>query len=427
MKMSDKTSITSTPKEALIILKQAAKLRRATFLWGPPGIGKSELVEAFAKELGVPMVRPDDETLTKNLTEAQFKEWEAHQALADLQTAVNRNAAGDHVPMFDVRASQMDPVDFRGLPYKDDVTRTMGWTQPSDLPGAAYCARYQHVVLFLDEMNSAPPAVQAACYQLILNRRIGQYRLPDNVIVIAAGNRSTDRGHVYAMPTPLANRFLHVHMEADFPSWREWAVVNQIHPDVVGYLSHYKSDLFCFKPDSDTTAFATPRTWKYVSDYLYLVAQEPCSDTIRRAYLAGLVGEGITVKLMAHLKYMDESMPKPADILSGKVAATDAAGKPTLKTTEVSAMYALATAMCYEMNEMQRSLGKERNGVINTLDDLAVCIDRFLMYSMKNFQPEICVMATVIAFNHYAIRVPASKLKNFSEFHARFGSYMKAD
>ena len=111
-----------------------------------------------------------------------------------------------------------------------------------------FAAQYDHIVLFLDEMNSAAPSVQAAAYQLILNRRVGTYKLPDNVMIVAAGNREADKGVTYRMPAPLANRFIHLELAVDFGDWFQWAVDNNIHKDVVGYLTFAKKDLYDFDP-----------------------------------------------------------------------------------------------------------------------------------------------------------------------------------
>ena len=113
----------------------------------------------------------------------------------------------------------------------------MAWAPPAELPTEEFAAQFDNIVLFLDEMNSAAPAVQAAAYQLILNRRVGQYKLPDNVLIVAAGNREADKGVTYRMPAPLANRFVHLELAVDFDDWFQWAVENDIHQDVVGYLN----------------------------------------------------------------------------------------------------------------------------------------------------------------------------------------------
>jgi MoxR-like ATPase len=220
--MSDSHTITS--REARKSILKAFKVKRPLFLWGPPGIGKSELVENITKELGG--------------------------------------------IMYDCRLGQMEPTDIRGIPFYNKENGKMDWAAPIDLPDAETAVQYPVVVLFLDEMNSAPASVQSAAYQLILNRRIGKYHLPDNVVIVAAGNRESDKGVTYRMPTPLANRFIHQEMKVDFASWQEWAVMNNEHKDVVGYLSFAKQDLYDFDAKSASRAFATPRSWHFVSELL---------------------------------------------------------------------------------------------------------------------------------------------------------------
>jgi MoxR-like ATPase len=102
----------------------------------------------------------------------------------------------------------------------------------------------------LDELNSAPPAVQAAAYQLILNKRVGTYKLPAGVDIVAAGNRDGDRGVTYRMPAPLANRFVHLEAKVDFDDWQDWATLNKVHPEVVGYVGFAKQDLYDYDPKS---------------------------------------------------------------------------------------------------------------------------------------------------------------------------------
>ena len=109
----------------------------------------------------------------------------------------------------------------------------MVWASPAELPTDPK----SNAIVFLDELNSAAPAVQAAAYQLILNRRVGQYVLPDGVSIVAAGNRDSDKGVTYRMPAPLANRFIHLEMKPEFDDWLEWAVNNNIHKDCLLYTS----------------------------------------------------------------------------------------------------------------------------------------------------------------------------------------------
>jgi len=179
-----------TPAEAKSRIMRAFKNKRPIFLWGPPGIGKSEIVAEITNDMGGYMI--------------------------------------------DLRLGQMEPTDIRGIPFFNKNNEKMDWAPPIDLPDEELAKQYPVVVLFLDEMNSAAPSVQAAGYQLILNRRVGKYVLPDNVVIVAAGNRESDKGVSYRMPSPLANRFVHMEVRPDFEAWQQWAVNNKVHKDVVG-------------------------------------------------------------------------------------------------------------------------------------------------------------------------------------------------
>jgi MoxR-like ATPase len=356
--MSETRTVTS--RQAQKSLLKAFKVKRPLFLWGPPGIGKSELVEGITRDLNGYMI--------------------------------------------DLRLGQMEPTDIRGIPFYNKDIGKMDWAPPVELPDEELASQYPIVVLFLDELNSAAPSVQSAAYQLILNRRIGKYRLPDNVVMVAAGNRESDKGVTYRMPTPLANRFLHQEMKVDFASWQEWAVTHNIHKDVVGYLSFAKQDLYDFDAKSASRAFATPRTWTFVSE---LLADDDNDDDTLTNLIAGTVGEGLAVKFMAHRKVAGR-MPKPEDILNGKVK--------DLNVKEVSAMYSLVISMCYEL----------KAAVENKMDEKKFheMADNFLSYMMRNFETELTVMGSRIALTTYDLPFKPTKLKHFDEFHTKFGKYV---
>jgi hypothetical protein len=280
----------------------------------------------------------------------------------------------------------------------------MDWAEPIDLPSEELASQYPIVVLFLDEMNASAPSVQAAAYQLILNRRIGKYHLPKNVVMVAAGNRESDKGVTYRMPTPLANRFIHQEMKCDFTSWQEWAVNKNIHKDVVGYLSYAKQDLYDFDAKSASRAFATPRSWTFVSE---LLEDEDSDDDTITNLIAGTVGEGLAIKFMAHRKIAGR-MPKPEDILSGK--------EKELNVKEVSAMYSLVISMCYELKQAVEARVPDKK-----FHEMA---DFFFEYMMKNFETELVVMGARIALTVYNLPFQPTKLKNFDEFHTRYGKYI---
>ncbi len=356
--VSDHRTVTTVGARRALI--KAFNKKRPVFLWGPPGIGKSEVVADIAEELSGLMI--------------------------------------------DLRLGQMDPTDVRGIPFYNRDLNKMDWAPPIDLPDEETASQYPIVVLFLDEMNSAAPAVQSAAYQLILNRRVGKYRLPDNVVMVAAGNRESDKGVTYRMPTPLANRFVHLEMRADFGAWQNWAVTHSIHKDVVGYITFAKQDLYDFDAKSASRAFATPRSWSFVSE---LLEDDDTDETTLTDLIAGAVGEGLAVKFMAHRKIAGR-MPKPEDILAGKVKE--------LNVKEVSAMYSLVISMCYELKAAVDSKVSDK--------DFNAMADNFFRFMMDNFETEITVMGARVALTTYNLPFQPTKLKHFDEFHQRYGKYI---
>jgi hypothetical protein len=350
---------TVTPNSAKKSIVRAFKKKRPLFIWGPPGIGKSDIVHQIGEQM------------------------EAH--------------------VIDIRLSLWEPTDIKGIPYFDPNQNKMVWGAPSELPDAEMASKYKFIILFLDEMNSAAPSVQAAAYQLILNRKVGQYTLPDNVLIIAAGNREADKGVTYRMPAPLANRFVHLELAVNFDDWFQWAVANKIHRDVVGYLTFAKKDLYDFDPKSPSRSFATPRSWTFVSELL----EDDDDDNTTTDLVSGAVGEGLAVKFMAHRRVASK-MPNPTDILLGKVKE--------LKTKEISAMYSLTVSLCYELKE---ACDKNDKGFDNK-------VNNFLRFAMDNFETELVVMGIKLALTQYALPIDPDEVECFDEFHTRFGKYIKA-
>ena len=345
-----------------------ARRKRPVFLWGAPGIGKSELVADLCESLGG--------------------------------------------KLYDLRLALMDPSDLKGVLYYNPTVGSAMWNAPPDLPSAEEAAKYPVVFLFLDEMNSAAPATQAAAYQLVLNRRIGTYELPDNVVIVAAGNRDTDRGVVYRMPSPLANRFVHLNLRVDFESWNDWALNHGINPDVVAYVTCNKNDLFNFDPRSSGTSFATPRSWSFVSELL----QEDLADGELNDLVSGTVGEGVALKFAAHRKVASQ-MPNPSDILSGKVK--------DLRTKEIGAKYSLTVSICYELKDSFDKRGGERakeNDIVAWHEEL----DHVFRFYLDNMDTELQVMMLATILRNYKLPMKTSRLKNYKDYHAKNGDYILA-
>jgi hypothetical protein len=278
----------------------------------------------------------------------------------------------------------------------------MVWAPPSELPDAEMAKQHKTIILFMDEMNSAAPSVQAAAYQLILNRRVGTYSLPDNVVMVAAGNRETDKGVTFRMPAPLANRFVHLEMTVDWDDYFDWAVDNKIHQEVVGFLTFSKKDLYDFDPKSSSRSFATPRSWSFVSELL--TDDDVDADTLTDL-VSGSVGEGLALKFMAHRKHASK-MPNPTDILSGKVKE--------LKTKEISAMYSLTVSLCYELKDACEKNAKNWNDQTNY----------FFQFMMDNFETELVIMGTKLALSTYKLPLDPDEIKCFDAFHAKYGKYI---
>lgn len=248
-----------TPKQTAAAVSACIRARRPVFVWGPPGVGKSAII---------------------------------------------REVADDHgLEVRDVRAVLLDPVDLRGLPHVNGDGRAH-WAVPDFLP------REGKGVLFLDELPAAPPLVQAACYQLILDRRLGEYELPDGWHVVAAGNREGDKAVSHRMPTPLANRFVHVNMVPDLDDWTQWAVNAGIAVEVIAFLRFRPELLYTFDPRSQERAFASPRSWEFASDLL----GADLDTSIEFELLAGTVGEGAATELCGFLRVF-RKLPSPDAVL----------------------------------------------------------------------------------------------------------------
>jgi len=364
-----------SPSAAASLIRVCFDAGRPVMLSGPPGIGKSDLIEQIANSYDEPR------------------------------------------PVIDMRLLLMEPTDLKGIPYYNPETKTMEWAQNSELPTETN--GLERAILFLDEINAAPPSVQAAAYQLILNRRIGPYVLPEGVSIIAAGNRESDRGVVYRMPSPLANRFVHIDMEANFEDWRTWALNNNVHEDVVGYLSKHSHKLFTFDPKSPDKAFATPRSWVFASDLIKTAESTGLSDSQITALVAGTVGSGTATEFAQHRRFAAQ-LPDAIDVLTGKVKKLDC--------TEVSAHYSLVVSLCYRLKELvnvyespedARPEGYEKFDS----DDWHKYVDNYFAFMLDNMQPEMIVLGGTTALRKSMFNLPIEhrKLKNFKRLYKEYG------
>ncbi len=256
-----------TPTQILSSLHTLLSARQAVFLWGAPGVGKSQVVAKVAAERGL--------------------------------------------ALRDIRAVLLDPVDLRGLPRLENGRAQ--WCPPAFLPGPDDPERG---IIFLDELNAAPPLVQAACYQLVLDRRIGEYCLPDGWCIVAAGNREKDRAVTHRMPSALANRMVHLEFEVSPDDWFLWAQAAGIRAEVLAFLRFRPKLLHDFDPLSSGKAFASPRSWAFLSGILNAAP----SPAVEYDLFRGTVGDGAAAEFMGFLRLWRD-LPSVDGILSDPLAA----------------------------------------------------------------------------------------------------------
>jgi MoxR-like ATPase len=274
-------------------------------LWGPPGVGKSQMVAQVAARHGVPVI--------------------------------------------DIRLSQMEPSDLRGIPFR--AAKGVEWAAPAILPDAE---RHGPAgILFLDEITSAPPAVSAAAYQLILDRRLGEYQVPAHWAIFAAGNRQGDRGVTYTMPSPLANRFSHFEVETHLDDWVAWAYANGIDERVIAFLRFRPELLFDFDPAHNPVAFPSPRSWEFAHRGLQKFEDH---GELLQGTLQACVGPAAGIELTAFVNSLDQ-MPDLDAILAGELVPVP---------REIDLQYAVAAALVGRAIRAQQS-GEGHTAIGNIL------------------------------------------------------------
>ncbi len=275
----------------------------SVMLWGPPGVGKSQAVRQIARDI--------------------------------------ERETGKEVAVTDVRLLLFNPIDLRGIPTSNADKTLAVWLKPQIFQMSDRDDLIN--ILFLDEISAAPQSVQAAAYQITLDRVVGEHKLPDNCIVLAAGNRVTDKSVSFKMPKALANRLLHIEVEGSFRSWRNWAERSGIHPFVHDFLCFRTDKLFGFDAKSDDLAFATPRSWEMVSNLLNHV-----DDNIDEMYplVAGLIGSSLAVEFRSWCN-LQGNLPNTEGIFDGTV---------TTVPKSSDALYAVVSSMATYAREHKNEL-----------------------------------------------------------------------
>jgi hypothetical protein len=292
-------------------------------LWGPPGVGKSQIIQEIGRH---------------------------HSA-----------------PVIDIRLSQMEPSDLRGIPFRKD--ESVEWA--------------------------------AAAYQLILDRRLGEYQVPDGWAIFAAGNRQGDRGVTYSMPAPLANRFSHLDFETHLDDWVLWAYKNNIDERVIAFLRFRPELLFDFDPAHNPVAFPSPRSWEFA--HRALQKFEHNSDLLLGS-LQACVGPAAGIELKAFVDNLD-NLPDIDAITTGDESVP--------VPTETDLQYAVAAALVGRSIRAQES------------DNANEALGHILNYAGRFPQREMGVM--LVSDMHRAIGEKIFAVPQFSQWAKNVADVMLYD
>jgi len=347
----------------------------ATMLWGPPGIGKSMVMATIVEKV-----------------------------LEDIPKYKKVNVR-------DVRLLLQNPIDLRGIPVADMKLKVATWLMPEiykmeDSPDTLN-------ILFLDEISAAPPSVQAAAYQLVLDRIVGEHKLPDNCYVICAGNRVTDKSVAYKMPKALANRMYHFEVYPEFDDWKNWAIKAGVNPQVIAYLSKAESKLNAFDPSSDDNAFPTPRSWAAVSEILNYSPYDN-DKVVEKEFLwiQAAIGLGVANEFKAFCRVYDK-LPNLQDIITGKLQSVP-------ENTDIDICWAINSGLVFLANKHLQDetlVQEEKTKIMENILNFSINLKKITK------QAELGVkMAKDI------VRIPKSKTyltesKSWQEFCGVYGRY----
>ena len=285
----------------------------SVFIWGPPGIGKSSIVRKVAED--------------------------------------------NQLDLIDLRISQLAPTDLRGLPFVED--RVAKFAPPSFLPQDG------QGILFVDEFNMASPSMMGIAQQLILDRQVGDYKVPEGWFIIAAGNRAEDRAAVSQMPAPVANRFIHFQVESDLASWKEYAIKKGLNEQIISFLNFRPQLLFDF--NKNATAWPSPRSWEFANSLLDIDLE-----------IDSAIGDGAAAEFYAY-QTIYSKLPDISAILSGEQVEVP---------HEPSLMYAVSGALVSRAKSAQDFYNGVKWLINGTTEDYVGLFMGDAMISMQanNFQ-----------------------------------------
>lgn len=440
------SSLLATLEHALSPVGATGKLKKQAnvMVWGPMGIGKSDVCRSLGKlwdcrivALHLPQFDPTDlkgipirddegnvrwvpssylpQFLTETVTsDGDFEASLNWEAAKSLMVHVN-DANGKNI----ARANDLmqGALDAKGI--KIDITGTEK-VKVTGLKAGMTVLVIDKAILFLDELSAAVPEVQNAALQLVLDKRVGEYDCPPFTPIVAAGNRESDQAFVSPMSMPLANRFMHLRLTHSLDDWLEWAMINRIDASILGFLQWKKNALFQFNAESATEGdygFPTPRSWAMLSDQMDGIDGLP--EIASNAVITGFIGRAMGQTFIEHRKVADQ-LPSVDDILQGKdVDIPD--------TLNVGARYHLATALCYALADYHEKYydddiggGADKQG-----KEWKTATTAFCDFVDTHLGKEMTVLCVHIASRHLGISFVKFRGTNFSGFADKYRDVLR--
>lgn len=427
------------PSELRVAMQIAWKTKKSLMIWGAPGIGKSMLAQRFADE-HFPIYSKGISIVEQMRIEADNPDMLTTHADADM---FESRLLKQETNLVDFRLSQVDPTDMRGIPvpityYVDKdgvfvpdhlVTADMEVTKKAETVWAPAAVlnlpKDWKGIIFMDEVNGAMPIVQAACYQLFLDRKLGELELPDEAMVLAAGNRENDGGVTFNLATPLKDRMIHVELVADLAEWTEYAMDAQVHPMIVAFLQSSSSDFNTLSPKNpNICGGSSPRSWVGMSDVVYEFEQmfgfeaEPAQERILTAMMDGMVGDDIAGRVKT-FRRMVHKLPAVADILKGKVTNAN-----DIKDMDISKHYAICFNLVYAFINVTEDFQTKQIDA-ETYHSYSNNFLKFLDTSYEKRNTELSMMAVKKIFSKRIFFNP-SKVPFYVEFGRKYNELITA-
>jgi len=313
------SNLTLNPSAMFTTIVRILKAGLVPYVEGSPGVGKSDIMRSIAKQLRLKVI--------------------------------------------DLRLSQCDPTDLMGFPNVQgtkaryvpmETFPIKGDSLPVEMDEKGTITHtYDGWLLFLDELPSAPRAVQAAAYKLILDKMVGQHPLHSCVAIMSAGNKATDKAIVNSMSTAIQSRLVHMELAVSLNDWSQWASENGIDSRIIGFLNYKPGLLHKFSPDHTDKTFPCPRTWAFTSR----LSKEQAVTMTDLPLYAGVVGQGAAQEFITFAE-LYQSLPKIEEIVRSPQTVAIAG--------EISIRYAIATYVADHIDE------KNAEAVVHFLDRLDV-------------------------------------------------------